>query len=136
MEKITKKRQSVQYMREEKKMKMKILFPKSKQERKTDWIRQKTEEEFVDSILKENCTIGEPAPGFNIHKSVFYTHNYFRKVGPGRDYRALCLVCLRSPEGKIAFLRCTNNNIKGKRMMNFGDVNFIFIYRFALPSHL
>ena len=96
--------------------------------------KHKAEEELVDSILKESFTIGEPVPGFDIHKSFFFTHNYYRKIKTGPESKALCLICLRSPERKIVFLRCTDNNIQGKRILNFREGNFILIYRLFRPS--
>ena len=84
-----------------------------------------TEKELKESILKENFTIGKPVPGFDVYQSVCYTHNYMKKISSGPGAKALCLVCLISPEKKIVFLKCTDNSTKGKKVINFLEGNLI-----------
>ena len=71
-----------------------------------------SEDELVDSILKEEFTIGEPDPGFDINKSVHYTHKYFKKISKAR---AICLICLKSSEKKRHFLKIIDSNTSGKK---------------------
>ena len=95
-----------------------LMIPKQKQ---INWFipPNQTEEELKESILKENYTIGKPVPGFDVYQSVCYTHNYMKKISSGPGAKALCLVCLISPEKKIVFLKCTDNSTKGKKVINF-----------------
>ena len=65
----------------------------------------------VESILEEEFTIGEPSPKFDINKSVYFSHNYYRKSDKGS--KALCLMCLRSKEKKKLLLKVTSGNTKG-----------------------
>ena len=71
-----------------------------------------SEDELVDSILKEEFTIGEPDPGFDINKSLLYTHKYFKKISKAR---AICLICLKSSEKKRHFLKIIDSNTSGKK---------------------
>ena len=71
-----------------------------------------SEDELVDSILKEDFTIGEPDTGFDISKSVLYTHKYFKKISKAR---AMCLICLKSSEKKWHFLKIIDSNTSGKK---------------------
>ena len=66
----------------------------------------------TDEPTNDESKIGVANESFRIHQSVFYSHNYFSKVGPdenGKDPEmALCLMCK-----KKNYLKITNSNIKG-----------------------
>ena len=87
-----------------------------------------SEDELVHSILKEDFTIGEPDPGFDISKSVLYTHKYFKKIISKAG--AICLICLKSPEKKRHFLKITDNSTSGKKDNDcqiLGENNFFYL---------
>ena len=73
-------------------------------------LTNQSEDALVDSLLKENFIIGEPEPGFDINKSVLYTHKYFKKI-ISKD-RAICLICLKSPQKKRHFVKISNTSGK------------------------
>ena len=57
----------------------------------------------IDSILEEEFTIGEPPPNVDIKKSVYFSHNYYRRLEKGS--KAVCLMCLASKEKKKVILK-------------------------------
>ena len=73
---------------------------------------QEDDPKSTDEPTNDESKIGIAKEGFTIHQSVFYSHNYFSKVGPdenGKDPEmALCLMCK-----KKNYLKITNGNTKG-----------------------
>ena len=94
-----------------------------------------TEDELVDSILKEDFTIGEPDLGFDINKSVLYTHKYFKKISKAR---AICLICLKSSEKKRHFVKIIDSNTSGKKNLDcqLWRKFFLFFFFIGLRTHL
>ena len=74
-----------------------------------NWSSTSEEENYLD-----NVTVGKAEDNFSIHKSVFYSHNYFRRVSrdDGREH-ALCIMCWKLSRTKV-FLKITDNNTKGE----------------------
>ena len=58
-----------------------------------------------------NVSLGDAEPGFNPHASVFFSHNYFRKVSLNGNEGALCLLCWKL-RGEKTILKATCGNTK------------------------
>merc|ERR1719266_2738910 len=58
--------------------------------------------------------IGVPDPDYDIHKSVFYTHKFFKKIiKEDGSAVAKCMVCWEKNKEKEVFLKVTDSNTKG-----------------------
>ena len=64
----------------------------------------------IDSILEEEFTVGEPSPNVDINKSVYFSHNYYRRLEKGS--KAICLMCLASKEKKKVLLSMSGGSTK------------------------
>ena len=60
-----------------------------------------------------NITIGEPVLDFDINSSVYYTHNFYRKVKrEDGSYIAFCVMCWKKDKTR-KLVRTTSGNTKG-----------------------
>ena len=83
--------------------------------------RSNTDRDVDDKICKsdeERCldqvTIGRAVSNFNIHKSIFFTHNYFRKVLCENGIFALCIICWKMSRTRILVKIQEHSNTRGK----------------------
>ena len=83
--------------------------------------RSNTDRDVDDKISKsdeERCldqvTIGKAVSNFNIHKSIFFTHNYFRKVLCENGIYALCIICWKMSRTRILVKIQEHSNTRGK----------------------
>lgn len=76
------------------------------------------EENRVEDVriveAQAQVVIGVPDPDYDIHKSVFYTHKFYKKIiKEDGSAVAKCLVCWEKNKEKEVFLKVTDNNTKG-----------------------
>ena len=78
-------------------------------------IKNKGWETKVSAIVEDcsDITIGEPALDFNINSSVYYTHNFYRKVNrEDGSYIAFCLMCWKKDKTR-KLVKTTDHSTKG-----------------------
>ena len=74
-----------------------------------DKISTSDEEKCLDQV-----TIGKAVSNFNIHKSIFFTHNYFLKVLCENGTYALCVICWKMSRTRILVKIQEHSNTRGK----------------------
>ena len=74
--------------------------------------------------------IGEAKPYFNLHESVLYTHNYFKRGKKGSE-QAECLVC--GLDEIKTFIRTQDGNTKGLSG-HLASKHFEYYEQFALKK--
>ena len=88
-----------------------------------------------DESYLDNVTVGKAEDNFNIHTSVFYSHNYFRKVVRDNGTKhAICIMCWKLSRTKV-LRSAADNSTKSEFYFRRGNCILICLFS-GLKTHL